>query len=294
MSKGYLGFLHPEKGVITKQYVTPCPPHNHNIWELVFFLDGIAKTSVNKKEYDATSGDIFLVGPPHLHEISIVKTPHLHQDIYFQEEDFLSVLSNLPKNFQDEILGGTRLVHLKLSGESYLAAKSLCEHLLNFSVFDTSLGRTSTQEFEKCLSLSILNYVIGLYVIAYSSRHSQTPKWLLDFVNELQKPEVFSKRVSDIIALTNYSHSQVGTIFKNYKGVSLVDYLIGIRMNYARELLEATSKSVLTISEDCGYSSLSSFIKLFCEKTGYSPLQYRKKRQQELQSLVVPVYQKID
>ncbi len=294
MAKNYLGFINPEKGVITKQYVTPCSSHNHKVWELVFFFDGIAKTQVNKKEYDATSGDVFLVGPPHLHEIGILKSPHLHQDVYFQEEDFLSIISKLPKNFQDEILSGSRLVHLKLSGESYLSVKSLCEHLFNFSVFDTSLGQASTQEFEKCLSLSILNYIIGLYVVAYSSRHSQTPKWLLDFMNELQKPEVFSRRVTDIVALTNYSHSQVGTIFKNYKGVSLVDYLIEIRMNYARELLEATSKSVLTISEDCGYSSLSSFIKLFREKTGYSPLQYRKKRQQELQSLIVPVYQKMD
>ncbi len=289
MSKKYLGYLYPGANQITKQYTTPCPSHNHRVWELVFFFEGLATTTINDKAYETSVGDVFLIGPPHLHSISTLREPQLHQDVYYTDEELKQSLNNLPEKFKEDILSGKRTVHLKLSGENYEAVHTFCENLLKFSIFDSPLGDSNTREFQKYLSLSLLNWIISLYAIRYSNRHSQTPAWLLNFVNELQKPEVFSQRVSKIVALTNYSHSQVGTIFKSYKGISLVDYLINTRMNYARELLEATDKSILQISEECGYNSLSTFIKTFREKLGCSPNQYRKRQKQDLErGLLLP------
>ncbi len=281
MEKNYLGYLQPEDNQITKKYNTPCPSHNHILWELVFFFDGLAQTKINDKTYEVSPGDVFLIGPPHLHAIRPLSENPVHQDVYFQQDDLEKAFCNLPPTFRRDILSGERVIHFKLSGDNFGAAIRFCENLLKFSLVDSPLGATSTREYQKYLSISLLSWITGLYVFNYSDRHTKTPAWLVNFINELQKPEVFSMRVNDIVALTNYSHSQVGTIFKNYKGVSLVDYLIATRMNYARELLETTDKSVLTISQECGYNSLSTFIKTFREKFGCSPLKYRNIRNRE-------------
>lgn len=273
--------LTPVNALVTRQYTTPNLAHSHALWELVFFFDGLATTTINKTAFEVSSGDVFLVGPPHIHDIQILKTPHLHQDVYFAPSEIKDTFEHFPSKIGEEIYNGNRLLHLKLSGDNYSATKSYCENLLKFAAMDSSIEQFNTVKYQKFLAQSLLDFILGLYIIHYSKHHSDTPKWLLDFLNELQKPEVFSQRVSDIVALTNYSHSQVGTVFKNYKGMSLVDYLIDVRMNYARELLESTNESVLSISQECGYNSLSSFIKIFREKSGSSPLQYRKKRQNE-------------
>lgn len=278
MNKTFLGTIKPINGLVTKQYVTPCPYHNHDLWELVFFLEGESINTVNNSQYNATRGDVFLLGPACLHQIEITKAPHLHQDVYFSQEEIEQAFYNLPEILREKIISGNRILHLKLNGDNYTVARNYLVNLLKFTILDTTSNKdVEVHESQKFLASSLLNFVAGLYLINYSTRNSQTPKWLTDFINELQKPEVFSKRVNEIIAQTNYSHSQVGTVFKQYKGMTLVDYLIDIRINYAKELLERTNESILNISEDCGYSSLSSFIKTFREKVGCSPLQFRKK-----------------
>lgn len=57
-------------------------------------------------------------------------------------------------------------------------------------------------------------------------------------------------------------------------------YVNHYRVAYARELLEdkECSKSILDISMDCGYKSLSTFNKAFKDITSLTPSEYRKKR----------------
>ena len=104
---------------------------------------------------------------------------------------------------------------------------------------------------------------------------------LLDILKNLQSPEYFTQKVSDIIALTNYSHSQFLKIFKQYTGIPIVQYLSRLRIKYAAELLRHTDNTILSICEESGYDSLSFFIKSFKLQYGQTPLQYRKTQRDE-------------
>lgn len=53
-------------------------------------------------------------------------------------------------------------------------------------------------------------------------------------------------------------------------------YLNNYRIQKAAALLLETDRTIMEISNDCGFSSASYFGKLFREKTGMTPLQYRK------------------
>lgn len=64
--------------------------------------------------------------------------------------------------------------------------------------------------------------------------------------------------------------------FKKHTDCTLIDFLLSIRINKAKEFLLNTKKSVEEISELCGFSSANYFSLIFKQKEKLSPNQYRK------------------
>ncbi len=64
--------------------------------------------------------------------------------------------------------------------------------------------------------------------------------------------------------------------FKKCMGLGLWDYLTGLRVNYAKEELKDSNKTISEIAIDCGIPNVSHFINTFKEKEGITPLAYRK------------------
>lgn len=65
-------------------------------------------------------------------------------------------------------------------------------------------------------------------------------------------------------------------IFDEVFGMTINDYITEFRITKAKDLLINSSYSVELISDMTGYSTISSFSRLFKSRTGISPLQYRK------------------
>lgn len=64
--------------------------------------------------------------------------------------------------------------------------------------------------------------------------------------------------------------------FKRSTGLTVMNYVLKTRIVSAKNLLRKTSRSVSEISEDCGFSSISYFCRVFKQDVGVSPLEYRK------------------
>ena len=62
-----------------------------------------------------------------------------------------------------------------------------------------------------------------------------------------------------------------------YTGKTYKDYLIYLRIEYAKQLLRSEELSIAEICSKTGYGSVSYFIKLFRETTGMTPARYKKK-----------------
>lgn len=64
--------------------------------------------------------------------------------------------------------------------------------------------------------------------------------------------------------------------FKRYIGLSPVEFLTHIRMTRAKELLRTTDNTVGEIAQEVGFSSVSSFTRLFRTHENTTPSSYRK------------------
>lgn len=79
-----------------------------------------------------------------------------------------------------------------------------------------------------------------------------------------------------ICAVSFISVSSLQRAFSKYFGMSPGQYLIGLRMNRALELLKENTRSVKEIAYACGFSDEKYFSRAFRKKYGYPPSQFRK------------------
>ena len=74
----------------------------------------------------------------------------------------------------------------------------------------------------------------------------------------------------------NLSESRFSHLFKEQTGKSPTSYLINLKIEKAKDLLENTDLSVLQISEIVGLQSQNYFSRIFKKHTSRSPLKYRE------------------
>lgn len=87
----------------------------------------------------------------------------------------------------------------------------------------------------------------------------------------------YSRRISlsDIASAAIIGTRECSRCFHRSIGCSPMDYLTDYRIQIAIQQLATTNYSITEISENCGFSSISYFGKIFKQHTGRSPLQYR-------------------
>ncbi|MEI9919069.1 MAG: AraC family transcriptional regulator [Bacteroidota bacterium] len=81
--------------------------------------------------------------------------------------------------------------------------------------------------------------------------------------------------MEDIAARLNISYVWFRTYFKKHTGYSPYEYLLNIKVNHAKILLQNTTSSVKEVASLSGFNSQNQFSKIFKSKTGKSPSDYR-------------------
>lgn len=97
------------------------------------------------------------------------------------------------------------------------------------------------------------------------------PAWLVDVLNEFEKPDNFIKGLPRLLELCNYSQEHINRVFQPYINTTPTRYINEKRLSYAKKLLEETSLTVLEICEQSGFKSTSHFYTEYKKLFGYTP-----------------------
>lgn len=80
----------------------------------------------------------------------------------------------------------------------------------------------------------------------------------------------------------NISPYYFSKLFKEEMGQSFIEYVTGIRIEKAKELLTTTDKSMKEICNAVGYADPNYFSRTFKKNVGYTPTEFKEKKEESL------------
>ena len=91
-----------------------------------------------------------------------------------------------------------------------------------------------------------------------------------------------SLMLADVASAVGMSESRFSTVFAQESGKTFTEYLTGLRLARARELLSGTDKKSAQIALEVGYNDAHYFSYLFKKNLGLTPGEYRAQNQIEI------------
>ncbi len=254
------------------------PCHWHDDLEYIHVLDGAMGYSINGQEIVLPAGDSL-----------IVNTRQIHFGHHCGRQDcrFLCIL------FHPSLFTGSEAI---LQKEVLPVLEHPCLAYWHFRGAD-GMGQTAAEIIKRVAALkdeSQAGYeleVIGLLHILWGRLVRQmgelppTPGSPYTDV-ELQKDMVsfiyqnYGRKLTlaEIAASGCMSRSKCCQLFQRYLQQSPIDFLNDYRLKVSCNLLKSTELSITEIALSCGFNHLSYFSKMFIERFGCTPKEYRKGR----------------
>lgn len=106
----------------------------------------------------------------------------------------------------------------------------------------------------------------------YSGLSKQKLQKVIEYINDRLDEKI---QLTDLAKLLNISQYYFCSLFKQSMGISPYQYIIGQRIERAKQLLKQKELSIVDVALKCGFSSQTHFIKQFRKRMGITPLAYR-------------------
>ncbi|NLE02798.1 MAG: AraC family transcriptional regulator [Fibrobacter sp.] len=257
-----LGVFMPVAG---QCYYAIAPAHTHPGWSFIVAFDCNCRTAVGEKIYDSIPSTVFVLPP----EIP-------HQELPSETVSrYIAVIID-PKFLQQQLA-----VYNKSTSDLNAAmicptSQRLIDELKEF-LTEYEEAAPGYEILLKAGALKITHLLIRLLLnIKHNGsivQHRMSVNKALDFLNEHYGEKI---SVADLAAAANTSVSHFSRIFKDETGVSPSEYIMQVRLDYAKRMLRADEKNITQIALDCGFNSSSYFSHCFTRAFQISPSDFKK------------------
>lgn len=159
--------------------------------------------------------------------------------------------------------------------------------------FFNTAGKVSFDMAELCYSIGMLSEYVKLFYSRFSTAMAKPghgPR-AIDNTAQIKENYIVQKTLEFIrenyeknltlglLASNCYCNpSYLSHIFKTKMKTGVMDYINMTRINYARQLLDVTQKSITEIAFCTGYNDSGYFARVFKQITGLSPKEYRERK----------------
>lgn len=243
-----------------RRVTTGFEKHWHNYYEIIFYVGCKGHCIINGERFEIDRPCLFLLTPKDFHEIIMEDRPESYSiNLSFSEQMIDKKLAKLS-------MAGPVVLYLK---DKLL--KALIEDILR--IYE---GQSFYREIQlKHLFNDILVRILeaGTHTTLQNVEiHPVVREGIAYMLTNLSD----SVTLSDISKRFGVSETYFSHLFKESVGISFKQYQLSRRIDYAKRMLEERELPIIAIGAECGFNTPAQFNRVFKEKTGMTPSQYRK------------------
>lgn len=221
---------------------------------MMFVQSGHMAVRYREQEYIASAGDVVLLDCKELHEYRATEMLIL----YYFHYNGCSSQSYFDLLYRE--LGC--IIHLSNWKDIESTFKAILHQVRNPSL---------NEHFVSVLIHKILSELTTGMQTEISNRDDRIHK-IMNYIND-HHGEAIS--LGQIAAYMKISESHLAHFFKKMTGETPHHFLINVRISHARHMLITTNATLEEIAIQCGFQSVTNFIRSFKKQTGVTPHQFR-------------------
>ena len=254
------------------------PVHYHEEYELNFIENGRGvRRVVGSSMEEIDHLELVLVGP---------NIPHAWFTYKCESKSIFEITIQFHRNLFDEVfLKRNQLNFIRTLFERSLKGISFSRRTIE-RITPRLKALAGKEGFESVLELMAVLHELSLSPdsrtlsedISYKTdliyTDSQRVDKVVDFINEN-----FSKtiRLAEAAQLVEMAETAFSRFFKAKTGITFIDYLNDIRIGHASRMLIDTTSPIAEIAQECGFTSLTNFNRIFKKRKGFVPKDFREK-----------------
>ena len=239
------------------KYTLNLKPHNHTFFELHVIAAGSIVYRFNDTEITVSGGQLMFIPPHVIHCIPYASADFQKMTVAFEVEgelfEALASKGRCAIDMNEDSLESFNFIIRRA------AVKTLCSELMIKNRLRELVYAVAETAVAKSLSAPS----------PYDTRIVKAKKYIED------NPHIFFS-CDEVARYCNLSPKQLGRLFLQYEGVSLLAFIHGQKIENAKAMILDTDELFETISEKLGFSSVNYFGKFFTKHTGYTPGDYRR------------------
>jgi AraC-like DNA-binding protein len=254
------------------------PVHYHEEYELNFIENakGVRRVVGSSME-EIDNLELVLVGP---------NIPHAWFTYKCKSENIFEVTIQFHRDLFDEVfLKRNQLNFIRTLFERSLKGVSFSRRTIE-RVAPRLKAMAEKEGFDSVLELMAVLHDLSLSPdsrtlsdeVTYNTEliynDSQRVEKVVDFINEHFSRTI---RLAEAAELVDMAETAFSRFFKAKTGITFVDYLNDIRIGHASRLLIDTKGPVAEIAQECGFTSLTNFNRIFKKRKGLVPKDFREK-----------------
>lgn len=251
---------------------SPIYEHSHDCIEITVACSGTAIHTTEKGSEKLQKGDVFLIPPGASHAFSECRAFE-HFNISCSPDMLSRIGINLAfiHGINELFQRSTRISSFHLNSTEFNDAKRIIDTMFE------AYGRDKKSERGNLRANFAM--LLCLFAQAYSLHHESDKiagrlDKVIAYINEHFKGKI---TLPEIAKIANLSVSQLVRTFKQNCGTPPGNYILELRLNEGRRLLNNTNLAISEIAYLSGFNDTNYFSRAFRKRFGTAPNQCRKK-----------------